>query len=503
MLARQIGLPGYDELLAIVDRLPVGYEQDFPLVAELLSRGAASDDVCWACEHDVARVYRIQRFLTIPAVRRLATQFAVRGHALTSDELGRLVLYVTDDVDKAAVTSWLRWLGAVAASTITPRLRRLLWPTFFHTYFEFAKLMERQEFPADVLAPLRRRRDPDDDGPLMERIIDYQRNLGAAGRMPKSLRKLCDVRLKRAAERRHLQKQADAGLLKAAAAARLRRLEQNDDGEIDRRKFCRTAEEAYLLLGRQALEADADRLAEDECRRYCGDFTAELPHEHLRNFALWLHGMAGDDRDRLKRLLAARTQSPRTYKRMLDDNQAWIARAEIHGINLEPWFNGPQQNAMIDGREIELTITPALQHVFLMGTYFGSCLSLNGMNAMSVLSNASDANKQVVFLLARNDRGRQEVVARQLLAITDNFELVGYCFYVGWRLFNIKSSGVLLDAMARYCGRLAAQCGLTLADEGTPSAIGRHFWYDDGTHPWTDAAKDAYAANTSYAAELV
>jgi hypothetical protein len=47
--------------------------------------------------------------------------------------------------------------------------------------------------------------------------------------------------------------------------------------------------------------------------------------------------------------------------------------------------------------------------------------------------------------------------------------------------------------MARYVGRLAARCGLELADEGTPEPIGDHFWYDDGAHPWTETARAARA----------
>jgi hypothetical protein len=48
-------------------------------------------------------------------------------------------------------------------------------------------------------------------------------------------------------------------------------------------------------------------------------------------------------------------------------------------------------------------------------------------------------------------------------------------------------------AMAAYCGRLAAQCGLELADQGAPESICGHFWYDDGECNWPAAARAAWA----------
>ncbi len=50
-----------------------------------------------------------------------------------------------------------------------------------------------------------------------------------------------------------------------------------------------------------------------------------------------------------------------------------------------------------------------------------------------------------------------------------------------------------MDAIAVYCGRLTAECGLELADQGTPRTIGDHFWYDDGECEWPDAARTAWA----------
>ena len=42
----------------------------------------------------------------------------------------------------------------------------------------------------------------------------------------------------------------------------------------------------------------------------------------------------------------------------------------------------------------------------------------------------------------------------------------------------------IIAQMAAFCGRWARSCGIALADEGEPAAIGDHFWYDDGLHQW-------------------
>jgi hypothetical protein len=56
----------------------------------------------------------------------------------------------------------------------------------------------------------------------------------------------------------------------------------------------------------------------------------------------------------------------------------------------------------------------------------------------------------------------------------------------------------VVEAMARHVGRLAAQCGIAMADEGEPEPIGDHFWYDE-THEWPEAAR----AGSEQAAELL
>ena len=123
-----------------------------------------------------------------------------------------------------------------------------------------------------------------------------------------------------------------------------------------------------------------------------------------------------------------------------------------------------------------------------MGTYFSTCTSVGTSNSKTVLTNAADANKHVIYLRD----ARQHVLARQLIAVTKDNQLLGYQCYVNIENTNEKTRDEIIASIASYCARLARNCGLSLADDGIAESIGDEFWYDDGTHPWHKAAHAAY-----------
>jgi hypothetical protein len=210
--------------------------------------------------------------------------------------------------------------------------------------------------------------------------------------------------------------------------------------------------------------------------------------EQLWDFAGWLEKMSDVERQRLRTVIAARHCHGRGYKRHLAENQPWIAKALLRGLDLEPWLFPQPYVETIGGRAMEITLASDLHDIFLMGTYFSTCLSPGDVNDLSVLTNAYDANKQVVFMFTRDDSGQRQVVARQLIAISSDFRLLGYRCYMSWRHAEKSKRDEGLAAMAAYCRRLGNDCGLELADQGTPEEIGDHFWYDDGECKWPAAA---------------
>jgi hypothetical protein len=131
--------------------------------------------------------------------------------------------------------------------------------------------------------------------------------------------------------------------------------------------------------------------------------------------------------------------------------------------------------------------TFAVEHdpleILRMGTYAGTCLSVGGANAHSAAAVLLDPNKQVLYL--RDGRGR--VVARQLLAISDEGELV--CFHV---YASIRSPGVS-ELFRKYDVALAKALQVPIyrfdsqtAREYNIARVLSEAWYDDGNWDLTD-----------------
>lgn len=130
--------------------------------------------------------------------------------------------------------------------------------------------------------------------------------------------------------------------------------------------------------------------------------------------------------------------------------------------------------------------------VLQLGTYVGSCLSIQGLCDYSAVAAALDINKRVIY--ARNRRG--SVIARQLVAISNADKLVTYA------VFPHSVSRNLKRVFDRYDRDLATHLGIPIADrdvEGDETEVAQVIseeWWDDG--PWRiddeEADKEAVAA---------
>lgn len=493
-LAEQIGQRGYDALLIALDRLPVSpCEIEFAALRRLLARGDALADSVWACQQRLAHTLA-ESCLSVRALRRLAETFARRGCPLNSGDLSVLIGRLPRRQDLQPVHAWLAWLGSVSRRTITPRLQKTLHAAFWNRYLPSVQKRAWFEQLACCLAAPRRAKPSDDCQPLFERITAQQRLAGKTQTLPKSLRKLLDHRERRQRERETLRALQAAGVLDRAAQARLEYLENDADALPDAGKLRRVAEEAFLLSGIESLRFITRKLAEAACRARLGGLFRLFSPEEYWQLACRIDAMSESECACLQELIAAHDRYGRDYRRHLAANQPWIAKASFCGIDLDRWFAAEPHAVEIGGRTMEIELAGELQHVFRMGAYFKTCLSFGGCNEMSVLANAYDANKQVVFMFGAGRDGQRQVIARQLIAVSSDFQLLRYCCYVHARRAETGDRQEIMDAMAVYCARLAAECGLELADEGTPRTIGDHFWYDDGECEWPDAARTARAA---------
>ncbi|HVX11733.1 MAG TPA: hypothetical protein VHC22_11175 [Pirellulales bacterium] len=502
-LAAQIGKPGYDALLIAMDQLSVlPHTSEFELLCQLLGRGNSVSDALWAGEHHL--MYRIaSSCLSVPVVRRLSEMFAEHGYPLDWDELGELVGRIQKEEDLKPVRAWLAWLGSVSPRVITPRMRKLLDVAFWKRYLPSVHKHGWFEQLAPCLSAVRREKAPEDCQALLDRIAAQQRFIGKNEMLPKSLRKLLDLRDRRERERRALCAQRAAGTLAGVALPRLQSLERQHGASPDPAKIRRFAEEAFLQLGIESMDVVTRQLAAAACRTYLGSVAERIAPDRHWDFAAWARAVTELEGDRLRELIVARECHGPEYKRHLSENQDWLGEAAVHGVDLDRWLSAEPDTIVVGGRAMDIGLASDLHHLFLMGNYFHTCLTLGECNDFSVLGNAYDANKQVVFVFTDDDAARRQVVARQIIAVSSDFKLLGYRCYVASRFVEKGNREEIMRAMASYCGRLAARCGLELTAEGCPQSIADHFWYDDGACEWLAAARTAWAESTQMREETV
>lgn len=160
-----------------------------------------------------------------------------------------------------------------------------------------------------------------------------------------------------------------------------------------------------------------------------------------------------------------------TPKMTRPGNKRWMATLE-QGV-AKTWMQGlvwnrevPQYGAL----RLELETNPI--EVLWMGEYGNSCLSKGGCCQYSALTNALEANKQVLY--ARNTSGR--VVARQLLAISEQRTLVCCEVYPRAVADEVKA---LFAAYDRVFAELLGLPVDTGNDYTVAAPLGLD-WYDDG-----------------------
>lgn len=153
-------------------------------------------------------------------------------------------------------------------------------------------------------------------------------------------------------------------------------------------------------------------------------------------------------------------------------NGAWL---RAHAVARHPaWKEGFSVSVRLpEAGEVTLSLEDDLQEILRMGTRFGTCLSFGGCNSHSPAAVALDANKRVLH--ARDAAGK--IIARQLLALTDNGDLV--CFPV----YALRHRAAMRAAFATYdltlSQALKAPVWRSREDYEIRAIVCRH-WYDDG-----------------------
>jgi hypothetical protein len=154
-------------------------------------------------------------------------------------------------------------------------------------------------------------------------------------------------------------------------------------------------------------------------------------------------------------------------------NQAFLAGLRERGIDPTPWLDeAPRAVTAADGTELVVGFAADPLDVFVMGEHFNTCLGSDGVNFFSVVTNAADINKRVLY--AHRPDGK--VAGRCLFALTDGGRLLTFEPYAhdGKLEFGRIVRERALD--------LAARMNTEVVGTGTVSTLVADEWYDDGAH---------------------
>jgi hypothetical protein len=269
---------------------------------------------------------------------------------------------------------------------------------------------------------------------------------------------------------------------RAHLASRLARLTDPQVLEAVRRKSAQRArhrlERALELLKHESLECVLDGVYRRYLERHLGQRLPPGPLPTGLREALHLFYAPHISQELLTSFLTDVLHGrPRTER---PPNRQWLDRAAVAGINTRAWLAGVSTTVTVEGTPITFATEANPLLVLKMGSYFETCLTLEGgMNAASTLVNALDVNKQVIY--GRKKDGT--VVSRKLIGATLTGELAGYHTYANANVDAIRTH--LDQALAVFAGN----CRLRLSDQATPEVLHEGFWYDDGNEPWDTAGR--------------
>ncbi len=253
---------------------------------------------------------------------------------------------------------------------------------------------------------------------------------------------------------------------KPVSEERLARLEEKLVGLVSQQALVKWEERIESTL-RQALKAELQvedvpdwMLASQQIRVFGGLLTLSLRYRQL--------GL---------RLMQRRCGPPPWSLSDEPANRGFIAAMEKRGVKMESWLEPPltQKRIGSNGREVQLSFESDPLEIFLMGNHFNTCLSVGDINFFSVLANAADINKHVVY--ARDEGG--QVVGRCLLALTNEGSLLTFEPYCHDPELGFK------EMMAGVVSELAEQMQAPIHLTGTVPALVAPSWYDDGPRDLT------------------
>jgi hypothetical protein len=172
--------------------------------------------------------------------------------------------------------------------------------------------------------------------------------------------------------------------------------------------------------------------------------------------------------------------SAANWREALEGNSKFLEALKEQGKNITPYL---ARNEMQIG-EYTLWIESEPLQILQMGNRFDTCLSRGGINQHSAITNVIDANKKVVYA-----RHHASIVGRQLLCVSEEFELLGYFVYSTFQ-YSSKERYALMLAFAEFASRFSEATGIPKADTGKVLSLCGASWYDDGEINWQELREE-------------
>jgi hypothetical protein len=335
------------------------------------------------------------------------------------------------------------------------------------------------------------------DDALLDRYCYLRRLAGEPPGLPRSLLRDFAHATKRQRERKHLSSREG---FTEAQRRRLERLEQRPHGQGAPSSpdwtLRRLRERVEGVLAR-AFEVRLDAALDAVLRAGWGICLPALTPEWRD--AVRLHLSTDENEELLGKLLRHAAAHPgQSLVRAMPANTAWLKRAAKR-MDVEAWLAPRTAEVRLRGRRYVLAVEQDPLQVLRMGVPFNTCLSIErgGAGSAATVLNALDANKHVLYL--RDEAGH--IVARKLVAVSRDWELLGYRLYVA---LERELRPDVERAFHSFCVELAACSRLPLAISGEPETLHSGYWYDDGTVPFqvSDAASPAEEAVAAYCRHL-
>jgi hypothetical protein len=507
------GKAGYDQFLTclnILNPFDVDKYHGIPCpdnCRQLVSVGATAEDLCWLAVHDKRFEYSDNNYkfyseafaeagINPGALRKLVENLNKIGGECNPEEISHALKELACSKYIRPVESFNIWLSQLVKQKKKPAVAQRIWHVFLGalnlTFFgnEYSQLFDRWFSAKPVKKAFAGLISPEIDERILQKLelLAYYQQLGGEEiRLTASLLRLLRGEERESRELTNLEEKELNGSLSVDAAKRLNKLRSRGKYESSAEKTLRKVSELCAVTAINGLEKQIEQKQLELWNLFIGVNPVKSIVSSGKRLEImrWAETLDKKHRMYFQKVIDAWRDAGAAYREQLDFNLSWLDKtASEIGLDLAQWLYPPGREVTIAGKIVRLAPASDPFQIFLMGSYFDTCLGLDeGCNRQAVLSNACEVNKQVLY--ATDENG--VVLARKLVGITGSGGMIGFRTYIASKTDEDRNK--LKFYIHAFCRAWAANCGVTVVETGVPDKITDLFWYNDGLEEWLTGAE--------------